>query len=447
MLVEPTAGTIGFVLPQAIISANFMIKVWRALFARFPQLGVRCIISASATDESFSDSGEQEIIIVLQNGFEGPARIVELTTALTEDLVVNVAGMLNQDVPTQTLPPVMLVKNMSQAQLHKTLPRDWIIFSNPILGRIQERFVDIDALDFVRVGSEHGTKPVEYFWLPNKYWDLLEETATGIKYRPTGAAHDLVDSVTLPPIVLPHELLCPSIPRSIRDLEGCSPQLPVSSPHLHYLRYNDLKTIPNHPYYRWGELLARKRTEASKAGERARWLYAPPRPGRIFIPKKIDLTTNRTLALLTDGPMESTALARCVFFATDDSPAGQEDLEVLFAYLTSSLFLLDFIVHSRVDRAEFRRLYSSDMARLQFPDIRRWPVAKKRAVITASQAHNTGRSLGQRPTFVEAVRNAGIDPGATLARLDRALLEAIGAPRALLGALYKEILEKLSVYS
>ncbi len=177
------------------------------------------------------------------------------------------------------------------------------------------------------------------------------------------------------------------------------------------------------------------------------WVFAPPRPASIFIPYRVGLTGSKTLAIRSTEPIESTGVARCIFIPKDSSQETQENIDVLFAYLTSSIFLLDYIKKSRVAAGAFRRLYSTDLKTLmKFPNISQLSEEHKKLILEASNEHNKKIPLKNCPSFDEAISQVRDNKNNSLRKLDEEWFKALNIPLNTLDALYEEILKELSRY-
>ena len=144
-------------------------------------------------------------------------------------------------------------------------------------------------------------------------------------------------------------------------MEDQPPKFNEKYPYIFFLNYTEISNDPEEDYFIWGELL--RRTLAS-------WVCAPPRSTRIFFPVKIRLNTMKTIAIHTPDLLDSARVAGIIFIPNDSSPQTKEKMDILFAYLTSSIFLLDYIQKGRIVSGALRQLFSNDLhALMKFPDI------------------------------------------------------------------------------
>ena len=81
-------------------------------------------------------------------------------------------------------------------------------------------------------------------------------------------------------------------------------------------------------------------------------------------------------------------------------------MNILFAYLTSSIFLLDYIKKGRIVSGALRQLFATDLkALMKFPNILNLTEEDKKLIIDASNTHNKHVSLEDRPAFPELISN------------------------------------------
>jgi hypothetical protein len=300
--------------------------------------------------------------------------------------------------------------------------------------------VPIEHLGFAAIGSEHGTKPVEYFWVPNKFWSVAGGNGDGgLTLQMTPAARALLErgaeSLLIPEeIALTPDLLSKSLPRTIRELATWPPWLPPEASSTQYIRYDRLSRHQQHPYYRWGDIF--RATVPN-------WVFAAPRPAHLFIPKRVSLATTKALALYSATPLESTSLARVVFVPTGVDATHPDAWPLLYAYLSSSFFLLDFLRVARAETGGFRRLYATDARSLmRFPRLGEIGPQAAEALIEAVSDLTRTQTLRDRPSLQAAVRDALESPTSPLRRLDALWVPILSLPQEIQPIVYHEILRR-----
>lgn len=443
---------IGLVLPRAAISTAYMEKVWEKLFEKYPSLGMRYVINASMKEISFSDSGEQEILLVMEKKYNAPCKMIQLKKDLENCDIEELAEEIMQiDKKGFSLNSEYIEGQIIEQKTFKEMKcREWRFLPSSLLDLIQRDFIKIDQLNFVISGSENSSKPVEFFWVPNKYWELDNDSDKILTVKKTLEIDKLIRetfsedfqkiSEKIPErINIPKRYLVKSLVRSIRHLRNFPPKLSENFPYLYFLNYREFSKHPNEKYFKWGEIF--KKTVEN-------WVYASPRPANIFIPKRVGLTSNKTIAIYSSELLESTRFPNCIFIPVDNSQETKKNMEVLYAYLTSSIFLLDYIKKSRVDAGAFRRLYATDLKDLmKFPNILNLLNKDKELIINASNEHNKQISLKNRPTFPELISNTlNKTIPSTLRKLDETWFKILGIPISTLDGLYRELLKEFQRY-
>ncbi len=488
-------GKISLVLPYAAISTKYMEKVWEKLFKQ-TKLGVKYIINASLTEISFSDSSEQEMLMVLERGYLKPCKLIQLTQKLENydieelsKIIINLEESGNFPTDSTYFEGHQIVQNEFKAMKS----REWSFSPPGILELLQRDFVSSKELDFVVIGGGNSSKPVDYFWIPNKYWELDYEADTEIIFKQTLETHKLIQNINLlkntfpnkqiydfygnipnsfsedlkkeleiiseniwilfskisqkkvesmlskipETITIPKKYLVKSLPRKLRILENQPPIFNDNYPYIFFLNYTELCKDTSEKYFIWGELLR---------GTLASWVCAPPRSASLFFPVKIRLNSMKTIALYSPDLLDSARVAGVIFIPANSSLQTKESMEVLFAYLTSSIFLYDYIQKGRVVSGALRQLFSTDLHSLmKFPNIRMISEEDKEIILKESKEHNSKVTLKNRPIFSSMISNAlNNRESSKLRRLDEAIFKALNIPSAILDTLYKEILKELN---
>jgi hypothetical protein len=122
------------------------------------------------------------------------------------------------------------------------------------------------------------------------------------------------------------------------------------------------------------------------------------------------------------------------------------DADLFFAYLSSSLFLLDALEKSRTRRAEFAIINQVDFYRMyRFPNLLELKKHKKQmnGILSASQQLNGDILLKDRPPFPEMIKNARMDVNNPQRRLDEAWLDFLNFPTEYLDSIYQEIEDRV----
>ncbi len=154
----------------------------------------------------------------------------------------------------------------------------------------------------------------------------------------------------------------------------------------------------------------------------------------------------KTIAIRSPELLDSASVAGIIFVPKHSNPKTKEDMDILFAYLTSSIFLFDYIQKGRVVSGALRQLFSTDLhALMKFPNISQLSNDEKEPILEASRFHNSRISLFDRPVFAKMISDAlKKKEDSTIRKLDEAIFTAFNIPIIVLDTLYKEILKELS---
>ncbi len=353
-------------------------------------------------------------------------------------------------------------QKIEQKKLKSLSSREWKFLPASFFDLMQKDFVKIEQLDFVIAGGENGSKPVEYFWVPNKYWEFDEDSAEVLTVKRTLEVNHLVKDLIqkefpklaeekqnkkltdmlakLPEkISIPKKYLVKSLVRRIQDLQDQTPYLAKDFPHLYFLDYRELSKKVTEEYFKWGEIF--RRTVPN-------WVHAPPRLASIFLLYRVGLLSNKMIAIRTPEAVESSRMVGCIFIPKNEKMKTRLNMDVLYAYLASSIFLFDYIKKSRVAAGAFRRLNSTDLRSLmKFPKINDLQEDQKKKICDASNALNRTVPIKNMANFVKSISKARRnDPDSVLRKLDEIWCEILEIPIGALETLYDEILNDLNRY-
>ncbi len=515
LIAKKKGGKIGLILPYAAISTEFMEQVWKRIFEK-TKLGVKFIINADQTEKSFSDSGEQEIILGLEQGYNLPVKMIQLQRPLSEyDIYALKKNILN--IKKVTFRNKFFEGQLINQDIFKITPsRLWFFKPNMLIEQIQKDFVEIEQINFVKLGQENINSPTSYFYLPNKYWNIVKDNDNSIiikrsitaleslpkikdrlrkslrklsklektlqncesinqiqnhmiirdhlkdyklllneykqknvkneqdgiirvikeqKIRLKEASQFIMLFKNRKEISIPKKYLVKCMPRKIDDLNDFPSYLIDDIPVNYLIDYSKLLASKEEMYYKWGELCKILVNN---------WVWAKPRPATVFIIKRVGLKSNKTLVLATKRALVNTRFTSVIFIPNKKSIIVKKYTKLLFAYLSSSIFLYDYICKSRVDSGAFRRIYATDVrSKMKFPNLKSLSTESKRKIYNAAREYNK-TSLAQRDNFYNAIINA-LRPNSDslLKKLDETWFNALQMPIENLSTLYLSILKEL----
>jgi type I restriction-modification system DNA methylase subunit len=449
-LVKKEDGSIAFILPIGAINSEIMIEVWKALFNE--KFGMKYLIEASDIDESFSDSQDQEIIVVLERDFDREARLVKLLGTLETKNISNLVSEIQSVDTTSKKTDDFLVQLIPQVELQNKPCMEWRVNPSQILILLYDKFIPLDKKqlnDFqkqryltdlsehIQIITENASRPVDYWFIPNKFWEI--EKIDDEKIFITATSSNTVVSKNLQSkktLTLPKIFFIPSMARSLKEYTNYPPIIPENLINDFYLVDEHESQFDLKEYYKWG----REGHKQNLFGESHSSFTAVENAGGII--KKINFSNSKTLALRFKTSLMGTRIITVGFLGKD-----QIDSDIFFSYLTSSLFLLDTLEKSRSRCAEFVILYQIDLYKIyRFPD---FPNIEKHSesidkILSASERYNGSTPLKDRPRLPELIQQVRTNKQHPLRKLDEAWFEALNIPISFIDTLYQEIEERLS---
>ncbi|OGD58691.1 hypothetical protein A3K78_09420 [Candidatus Bathyarchaeota archaeon RBG_13_52_12] len=441
-LIKKETGKIAFILPQGAINAQAMVDIWKILFKI--NFGLRIIIEASDVDESFSDSKDQEIMVILEKGYNGECRFVKLLGDLQvkniHELVEHIEKIQTPSEKTDNF----IIQILPQKEVQSKTCMEWNLNPRKTLILAYQNFIPIsrehlstnekkkykeDLSENITLITENASRPVDYWFIPNKYWNIDRIEDGNFILKTTSINTVVTNDVTKnQEIKLPVDNFVPSISRTLKDYSEFPPIIPDNDLLNYYLldeKRNDMKE-----YLEWGNVAHEKQLFGKS---HSRFTPALNSGG---IVTKIDFKNGKTLALRFKTPKMGTQAIRMGFYGDNLFS------DLFFAYLTSSLFLLDALEKSRIRRAEFARINQIDFYTIyRFPNLRK--ITKNKSlteeILEISKRYNGTIPLKDRLSIPEQINEARVNFESHLRKLDEAWFKAINLPLPYLDIMYQEI--------
>lgn len=447
-LVKKENGTIAFILPIGAINSDIMIPVWRAIFKE--NFGMKFLIEASDIDESFSDSEDQEVIVILERGYTGDSKLVKLLGKLKLKNISNLVDAIETtNVNTKNID--FKIQIVSQIELQNKPCMEWRINPSNSLLILYSKYVPLklselseeeqqkyssDLSDNIQIVTENASRPVDYWFVPNKYWNIDSIEDGKITISATSENTVVLSDTSFDRVLeLPKQAFIPAMTRNLRDYKNYTPIIPASSVTTYYLIDEKMSNSKIKKYYRWGQEAHKKKM----FGESHSSFTPVANDGGIL--KKLDFS-GKILALRFEKSLMGTRIITMGFHGKTSV-----DSDLFFAYLTSSLFLLDALEKARSRRAEFVIIYLIDFNKIyRFPNIKdlKQRTQLKDKILNASLAYNSQGTINERPSIPDLIKEVRKDKTHKLRKLDEAWLEALGLPTTIVDLLYAEIEERLS---
>ncbi len=449
-LVKKENGSIAFVLPIGAINSEIMIEVWKSLFNE--KFGMKYLIEASDIDESFSDSQDQEIIVVLEKNYDKDARLVKLFGSFESKDISKLVSEIQSVDTTSKKTDDFLVQLIPQIELQNKPCMEWRVNPSNILILLYDKFVPLDRnqlnefqkqkystdlSDHIQIVTENASRPVDYWFIPNKFWEI--ERIENEKIFITATSSNTIVSKnpdSKKTLVLPKKIFTPSMARSLKEYTNYPPVIPENLINDFYLVDEQGSQFDLKEYYKWGQ----EGHKQKLFGESHSSFTAVK--NAIGLVKRINFSNSKTLALRFIYPLMGTQIIRIGF-----SGFEREDNDLFFAYLTSSIFLLDALEKSRARCAEFVLINQIDFFKIyRFPNLNEIEkhTEKTNKILSASDNYNSTTALKDRPRIPDLIQQVRTNKQHLLRKLDEAWFEALGIPVSFIDTLYQEIEERLS---
>ncbi len=162
--------------------------------------------------------------------------------------------------------------------------------------------------------------------------------------------------------------------------------------------------------------------------------------------RKINLKNNRSIVFSCNKPI----LVSSGFYGI--RVKNPELAESLFAYLSSSIFLLDFLCSRRVESGSVGQLLPKDLESRLVPKFEQIERQNKYVIRNYSKEWNS-TPLSERSNYLEMILKAKGDKNHPLRKLDEAWLQALDvswkgkSEEELISKLYEEIVLRLEPFA
>lgn len=436
-LVKKDGGKIAFILPTGAITSEGMTKIWEILFNE--GFGIKLLIWASLIDQAFSDSDGQEIIVILEKAYKDSAKLVRLKGHLIEkDIPTLIANISDSNDPIgQNNDFNYLI--WDQTTIQSKTCRDWNVFSSIFIRLLYDKFVPIsDLSSTISIITQNQSRPADYWFIPNKFWIIEFEDTNSITIAPTSQNRVITKSNTPnKKITLPRDGFVKCLERTISKYNDYPAIIPSGIHKSLYIL--DENKAGFEDYKLWGQKA--HETTLFKSSSHS---SSTPALNKIGILQKVFFLGSKTIALRFLEPAMGAGVIMFGFNSDDD-----KIIDLLFAYLTSSLFLLDALSKARERAGSYVRIHKVDVEkRFKFPNLIK--IVKDSVathmLIQCSQEFNLDKTLNKRPFFDVMIKEARLNRGDLLRKLDEAWFSVLGLSLTTIDLFYQEILNTLIQY-
>jgi len=435
-------GTLAFILPNSVTFAQAVksvIKEFQKVFS------VKYLIRSEA-DIAFSDSELQEIMLIAQKNYEGNAKVVTLKKSLLNmpDNELNELISLIKDKTTINNNKIAL-KTIPHSQMKKTLSWNDLFTTSAIFDLISQKFVSLQK--YASSFQYHDPRPKECFRIPNKFWKIKEDSDSHILLQNIKSDRTLaIDKSFLSKTV---HLLSEAM-----DL-NLSPMFNESDLKSYFfLGHKNNKTDGAQEYWDFNlknwttyeDLVSAGKLSKNPLG---RWSVQingfKKKRAQLMLVRKINLKNNRSIVFLCNNPI----LVSSGFYGIRLN--NPELAEFLYAYLSSSIFLLDFLCSRRVESGAVGQLLPKDIESRPVPKFEKIDSKNKDIILCCSKKWNS-LTLSKRSNYLNMILEAKSDKNNPLRKLDEAWIQTWGvswennSEVELIDELYKDIICRLEPF-
>ena len=435
-------GTLAFILPNSVTFAQAMSSVIKEFQKAF---SVKYLIR-SEVDTAFSDSDLQEIMLIAQKGYEGDAKVISLKKSLLNvsdndfneliSLIKNKKAIKNDKI---------FLKTVSYSHMKKTITWKDLFASSAIFDHISKNFIPLSK--YASSFQYHDPRPKECFRIPNEYWKIKEDRDNHFVIQNVENGRTItIDKSFLSKTV--HLL------REAMDLD-LSPMFKESDLESYFfLGHKASKTGGAQEYWNFNQKNWTAYENLIKTGKLSknplgRWSVQESgfkkKRSRLLIVRKINLKNNRSIVFSCNKPI----LVSSGFYGIHVK--NPELTEFLFAYLSSSIFLLDFLCSRRVESGSVGQLLPNDLESRPVPKFEKIDSKNKDLIVSCSKKWNS-IPLSKRSNYLNMILEAKCDKNNPLRKLDEAWIRTLGvswennSEEELLDELYKDVICRLEPF-
>ncbi len=436
-------GALAFILPNSVTFAHAMENVIKEFQKDF---SVKYLIR-SEVDSAFSDSELQEVMLIAQKNYEGNAKVVTFKKSLLKlsdnelneliSLIKKKITISNDKITLRTIP---------YSQMKNTIVWKDLFSSSAIFALISHNFVSL--CNYASSFQYHDPRPKECFRIPNKSWKIKEDTENHVLIQNVENDRTLaIDKSFLSKTV--HVL------REAMDLDLSPMFNETDLKSYFFLGHKTNRTDGAKEYWDFNRKNWTTYENLASAGKLpknplGRWSVQingfKKKRTQLMIVRKINLKNNRSIVFLCNKPI----LVSSGFYGIR---IKNPDLaEFLFAYLSSSIFLLDFLCSRRIESGSVGQLLPKDLESRLVPKFERIERKNKDKILSYSKGWNS-IPLSKRSNYLEMILMAKGDKKHPLRKLDEAWLHALDvswkgkSKEALICEIYNDIMLLLEPFT
>ncbi|UCE15001.1 MAG: SAM-dependent DNA methyltransferase [Candidatus Heimdallarchaeota archaeon] len=339
-------GTLAFILPFSVINSLTMKPVMQYLSEKF---SFRYFITSDVQEAFSEQSAFKEVFLVAQKG-KSPSQTVKfviLKQKLSRKNYLTLVKRIeehNEDFEDKSI----RIRHITNQELRNS--SNWVInLFNREFNDLFELVMESDALTVMnqivktpRYDVDRGLRAgiSDFFYLPNKYWKISEESKSWIKIEKIG------NKVSL---ILLRQYLYPVFRKSSL-YQQIKPDI---SEYIIVISDKDQLEEGVQEYVQWGS----QKFQKQPGFETLAFIHVSKgrKIARVGVTHELSLSTNNIIAYYSPEPAIFTD--NFIFIRTYDEEADK----TLAAYLNSSLFLLTYFVLRRVKSGALGQIFGTDM--------------------------------------------------------------------------------------
>ena len=449
---------IAFILPLTAIGSS-MQPAWNVVFKH--NFGIKVIVIASDSDEAFSDSRLHEIMVIIEKGYTGKCKRIKLIGEIESQNIEYLAQAINDIQYDRGMGSEFIYQHVSQKWLKDRSCGEWGIVNYSIfLEGFYDKLIPLDIKEykkshtdgrddkedlssFVKVISACKYTPINFWLLPNKFWEVIEVTENELKIQATSLntlVYEKGSGKKVPAkLTLPLSIFSRALGNSIKQYEDCPPIIPSDHQFSYYLTKENIedssyqKHVDLKSYYLWGSLARAKDNEFNLLKET--YIHSQVRQYSIGMLTRTNFNNSKTIFIRLDEPLMGSRMIDFGFYS------NQEVInDIFFAYLTSSFFLVDVLVKAKRRSGLYFSLHKTDIYDYLFPNLHTLLKNKDVAqeIIECSNKYNRGIVIKDRPVYRDLIEMARLNEDHPLRLLDEAWARALDTSITL-DTLYSEI--------
>lgn len=340
-------GILAFVLPLSFINSYTMKPILSFLLSKFT---FQYIITSEAQITFSEQCAFKEILFIAKKSKKAKSKtkFVVLKKELLRKEILNLTKKIAETTEDYE-DSYLRIRNISNKILKETVQMNWTIyFFNQTFFKLFEQVRQLEMIKQVvqvvktpRYDADRGLRAgiSDFFYLPNKYWKIINESCDWIKIQ--NIENNSVLKVS-------RKYIAPVLRKSSHYKQI----IPEISDYIVVIP--DDNTIENavEDYIRWGEQKFHKRGFKALTYKH---IKKGRKIARVALTHELSLSSNNIIAYYSPNPVILTD--NFIFIRTFD----EENDKILSAYLNSSVFLLTYFALRREKTGALGQIFGTDM--------------------------------------------------------------------------------------